>query len=66
MRLIAGLIARRINVWAAAGETVVAGERISLVQFGSRGNIYLPMSATIKVKLGDKMVGGESILATLS
>lgn len=66
VRLIAGLIARRINVWAAAGETVVAGERISLVQFGSRGNIYLPMSATIKVKLGDKMVGGESILATLS
>jgi phosphatidylserine decarboxylase len=66
VRLIAGLIARRINVWAAAGETVVAGERISLVQFGSRGNIYLPMSATIKVKLGDKMVGGESILATLN
>jgi phosphatidylserine decarboxylase len=66
VRLIAGLIARRINVWAAAGETVVAGERISLVQFGSRGNIYLPMSATIKVKLGDKMVGGESVLATLS
>ena len=66
VRLIAGLIARRINVWAAAGETVVAGERISLVQFGSRGNIYLPMSATIKVKLGDKRVGGESIIATLS
>ena len=66
VRLIAGLIARRINVWAAAGETVVAGERISLVQFGSRGNIYLPMSATIKVKVGDKMVGGESILATLN
>ena len=66
VRLIAGLIARRINVWAAADKTMVAGERISLVQFGSRGNIYLPMSATIKVKLGDKMVGGESILATLS
>ncbi|KAB2650365.1 MAG: phosphatidylserine decarboxylase family protein [Verrucomicrobia bacterium] len=66
VRLIAGLIARRINVWAAAGETVAAGERISLVQFGSRGNVYLPMSATIKVKLGDKMVGGESILATLN
>lgn len=66
VRLIAGLIARRINVWAAAGETVVAGERISLVQFGSRGNIYLPLSATVNVKLGDKMVGGESVLATLS
>lgn len=66
VRLIAGLIARRINVWAAAGETVIVGERISLVQFGSRGNVYLPMSATIKVKLGDKVVAGESILATLS
>jgi len=65
VRLIAGLIARRINVWAAAGETVVAGERISLVQFGSRGDVYLPMSAKIKVKLGDKMVGGETILAEL-
>jgi phosphatidylserine decarboxylase len=66
VRLIAGLIARRINVWAAAGESVVAGERISLVQFGSRADVYLPLSATLKVKLGDKMVGGETVLATLS
>ena len=66
VRLIAGLIARRINVWAAAGETVVAGERISLVQFGSRADIYLPLSAQIKCKLGDKMVGGETILATFN
>ena len=66
VRLIAGLIARRIIVWAGAGEKVNVGERISLVQFGSRANIYLPLNATVKVKLGDKMVGGESILATLS
>lgn len=65
VRLIAGLIARRINVWAAAGETVTAGERISLVQFGSRGDVYLPLNATLKVKLGDKVVGGETVLATL-
>lgn len=66
VRLIAGLIARRIIVWAAAGETVVAGERISLVQFGSRADIYLPLDAQVKCKLGDKMVGGETILATFN
>ena len=64
VRLIAGLIARRIIVWAAAGETVTRGERISLIQFGSRGDVYLPLSAQIKVKLGDKMIGGETVLAT--
>jgi phosphatidylserine decarboxylase len=66
VRLIAGLIARRIIVWAAAGETVAAGERISLVQFGSRADIYLPLTASLRVKLGDKMVGGETVLATLN
>lgn len=66
VRLIAGLIARRIIVWAAAGETVVAGERISLVQFGSRADIYLPLDAQVKCKLGDRMVGGETILATFN
>jgi phosphatidylserine decarboxylase len=66
VRLIAGLIARRINVWAAAGESVVAGERISLVQFGSRADIYFPPGAQIRCKLGDKMVGGETVLATWS
>ncbi len=65
VRLIAGLIARRINVWAAAGEDVAAGERISLVQFGSRADVYFPMSAKLQCKLGDKVVGGETILATL-
>jgi len=66
VRLIAGLIARRIIVWAAAGEAVQAGERISLVQFGSRAEVYLPLGARIQCKLGDKMVGGETILATFN
>ena len=65
IRLIAGLIARRIVVWAAAGEDVVQGERISLVQFGSRGDVYLPLTAKIQCKLGDKVTGGETVLATL-
>ena len=65
VRLIAGLIARRIIVWAAAGEAVVQGERISLVQFGSRADVYLPPEAKIQCKLGDKVIGGETVLATL-
>ena len=65
VRLIAGLIARRIVPWVAQNEIVERGERISLIQFGSRVDVYLPMSANIKVKLGDRVVGGESILATL-
>ncbi len=65
VRLIAGLIARRIVPWVAQNEPVQRGERISLIQFGSRVDIYLPKHAQVKVKLGDRVVGGESILATL-
>jgi phosphatidylserine decarboxylase len=63
VRLIAGLIARRIIVWVGAGETVTRGERISLVQFGSRADVYLPLNARILCKLNDKVKGGETILA---
>jgi len=63
VRLIAGLIARRIVVWAAAGETVARGERISLIQFGSRADVYLPLTAKIQCKLGDKVKGGETVIA---
>jgi phosphatidylserine decarboxylase len=65
VRLIAGLIARRIVPWVAQNEIVQRGERISLIQFGSRVDVYLPLNATVKVRLGDRVVGGESILAEL-
>ncbi len=65
VRLIAGLIARRIVPWVAQNDLVQRGERISLIQFGSRVDVYLPRSAKIKVQLGDRVVGGESILAEL-
>jgi phosphatidylserine decarboxylase len=64
LRLIAGLIARRIVPYVDKGEEIIRGERISLIQFGSRTDLYLPLSAKIKVKLGDKTVGGETIMAT--
>lgn len=66
IRLIAGLIARRIVPWVENGTEVKRGDRISLIQFGSRVDVYLPRSAEIKIKLGDRVVGGETILAVLA
>lgn len=63
VRLIAGLIARRIVPWVQENDAVQRGERISLIQFGSRVDVYLSRHAKIKVKLGDKVVGGETVLA---
>jgi phosphatidylserine decarboxylase len=66
MRLIAGLIARRIIPWIRAGDLVPRSERISLIQFGSRVELYLPRHATIRVRVGDKVVGGQTIVATFA
>ena len=63
VRLIAGLIARRIVPWVRENDAIQRGERISLIQFGSRVDVYLSRQAKIKVKLGDKVVGGETVLA---
>jgi phosphatidylserine decarboxylase len=63
VRIIAGLIARRIVPYVAQNDAVQRGDRISLVQFGSRVNVYLPKRAKIKVQLGDHVVGGLTVLA---
>lgn len=63
VRLIAGVIARRIVPFVQQGEDVARGDRISLIQFGSRADVYLPANAKIRVKIGDHVVGGETILA---
>ncbi len=63
VRLIAGLIARRIIPWIQLKDVVSKGERTSLIQFGSRVDICLPLNTEISVKLGEKVKGGESILA---
>jgi phosphatidylserine decarboxylase len=63
VRLIAGVIARRIVLFAEPENDVVRGGRISLIQFGSRVDVYLPPEAKIKVKVGDRVVGGETVLA---
>ena len=65
VRLIAGVIARRIVPFVQQGDEVARGDRISLIQFGSRADVYLPRNARIKVQLNDHAVGGETVLAVL-
>ncbi len=60
---IAGLIARRVVSWKKQGERVARGERIGLVRFGSRVDVWLPKDAEILVKLGENVKGGSSVLA---
>ena len=64
LRLIAGLIARRIIPWVQLGDTVPRSERISLIQYGSRCDIYLPTNVKIHIKLGAKVKGGETLIAS--
>lgn len=63
VRLIAGLIARRIVPWVKEGDLARKGERISLIQFGSRVDLFLPPTVKVRVKLGDKVKGGETVMA---
>jgi phosphatidylserine decarboxylase len=60
---IAGLIARRVILWKKVGDTVARGERVGLVRFGSRVDVWLPAEVEIVVKRGDHVAGGSSILA---
>src|SRR5467141_1930944 len=60
---IAGLIARRVVSWKKASDKVLRGERIGLVRFGSRVDVWLPKDAEILVKLGQNVKGGSSLLA---
>jgi phosphatidylserine decarboxylase len=61
--LIAGLVARRIVCPLGEGQMVAAGERIGIIRFGSRIDIYLPPEYVPLVALGQRMVGGETVLA---
>jgi phosphatidylserine decarboxylase len=60
---IAGLIARRVVSWKKTGDKVARGERIGLVRFGSRVDLWVPKEAEILVRLGDNVKGGSSVLA---
>lgn len=62
---IAGLVARRIVPFVKPGDTVAAGQRIGLIRFGSRVDVYLPEGTDPKVLLGQKTVAGETVLAEI-
>jgi phosphatidylserine decarboxylase len=62
---IAGLIARRIVNYLSEGDTVERGQRVGMIRFGSRVDIILPASATLKVGMGDRVRAGESIVGVL-
>jgi len=62
---IAGLIARRIVFNPKAGDTVARGQRVGLIKFGSRVDVLFDSDATIRVKLGDHVRGGATVLAVL-
>lgn len=63
---IAGLIARRIVCQLDENQSVKAGERFGIIRFGSRVDVYLPHGVEPKVYLGQKMIGGETVMADLS
>lgn len=60
---IAGVIARRVVCWKKQGDTVARGERIGLVRFGSRVDLWVPRGAEMRVAVGDHVKGGSSIVA---
>ncbi|PTE14342.1 phosphatidylserine decarboxylase [Pseudogemmobacter blasticus] len=62
---IAGLVARRIVCWTKPGQTLRTGERFGLIRFGSRLDVYLPDGIELQVALGQTMVAGETVIASL-
>jgi len=65
VRQIAGLIARRIVTYSREGETVAQGERMGIIRFGSRVDIFLPPSTPIAAKVGQTTYAGTTLLARL-
>lgn len=62
---IAGWVARRIVCYVKPGQAVAAGERFGHIRFGSRTDLYLPQGARLLVAAGQRMIGGETVMADL-
>jgi phosphatidylserine decarboxylase len=65
VRQLTGAIARRIVAWLAVGDDVKKGERFGMIRFGSRTEVYLPLTATVLVKVGEHVAGGSTTIARL-
>ena len=62
---IVGILARRVNHWLTVGQEVRTGERVGLMKFGSRLDIFVPLDAEVAVRVGQRVVGGVTIVAQL-
>jgi phosphatidylserine decarboxylase len=65
VRQITGAIARRIVGWSKVGDRIEKGERFGMIRFGSRTEVYVPLDSEITVRRGDRVKGGETIVARL-
>jgi phosphatidylserine decarboxylase len=64
-RQVVGILARRIVCRVHEGEHLERGQRIGLMKFGSRMDVFLPMSATLNVTVGQRVIAGETVIAML-
>ena len=65
VRQVVGILARRIVCRVREGQTVERGQRIGLMKFGSRMDVFLPQTSTLTVSVGQRVIGGETVLARL-
>jgi len=65
LRQIVGVLARRVVCRVKEGATMTAGQRFGVMKFGSRMDVFLPADATIHARVGDRVVGGVTVIATL-
>jgi phosphatidylserine decarboxylase len=65
VRQIAGLIARRIHTYSKEGDRAEQGERMGLIRFGSRVDVFLPAGSAVRVKVGDVTVAGTTVIGEL-
>lgn len=63
---IAGIVARRIVCWRKQGDKLALGEKFGLIKFSSRTDLLMPKTVEVLVKIGDRVVGGETIIAKLA
>ena len=65
VKQLTGAIARRIVGWSNVGDELKKGDRFGMIRFGSRTEVFVPVDATVLVKVGDRVVGGVTIIARL-
>lgn len=62
---IAGIVARRIVCWSKLGDKLAVGDKFGLIKFSSRTDLLMPKSVEVLVKVGDRVIGGETVIAKL-